>query len=339
MRGTGVYTQNLIDALKRYEKGHTFSYFSRVEDIPPEASVVHYPFFDPFFVTLPLRKPKPTVVTVHDMIPLVFPDKFPAGVRGSIKWQIQKLSLMGARAVITDSMVSAGDIIRVMGKPSGWVHTVPLAPDPKFKPVKAAASLDEMRKRYRLPNRYVLYIGDVNWNKNVPGLLAAWKIVLGNPDIRRNFALVLAGSAFTDAEIPETRDLLHMIESTGLTKSIVRPGFIKSDDMAALYSGASCVVLPSWYEGFGFPVLEAMACGTPVVCTNRGSVSEISGPAISGDPGNEKQFAGLITKTLLLGASERQAMVKAGFVWQKSFSWERVAHETVAVYEAAGTAT
>lgn len=335
MRGTGVYTQNLIDALSRYEKGHTYSYFSRIEDVSPHADVVHYPFFDPFFITLPLRKPKPTVVTVHDMIPLVFPDKFPAGVRGSIKWWIQKRSLSGARAVITDSRASAADIVRIMGKPAGWVHTVPLAPDPKYRPVKSRSTLDEVRKRYRIPDRYILYVGDVNWNKNVLGLLTAWKIALGNPDIRRRFSLVLAGSAFTDTEIEQTRDIIHQIEASGLAKNVLRPGFIRNEDMAAVYSAAACVVLPSWYEGFGFPVLEAMSCGTPVVCTNRGSVPEISGPAISGDPGDEKQFAGLIVKALTLSLGERQALVKAGFTWKQSFSWERVAHETVAVYEEA----
>ena len=81
MRGTGVYTKNLIDALQKYEKKLSYTFFTRVTDIPKNTDLVHYPFFDPFFLTLPFPKPFPTVVTVHDLIPLVFPDKFPAGIQ------------------------------------------------------------------------------------------------------------------------------------------------------------------------------------------------------------------------------------------------------------------
>ena len=108
-RGVGVYTKNLIDALETYGKQHTYLYFTGHQLVPPDADVVHYPYFDPFFLTLPLVKPKPTVVTVHDLIPLVFPYKFPAGIRGNIKWQVQKLSLHGAKRIIADSNSSKND--------------------------------------------------------------------------------------------------------------------------------------------------------------------------------------------------------------------------------------
>lgn len=333
MRGTGVYTKNLIDALQKYEKNHSYSFFTRIEDIPRGTNVVHYPFFDPFFLTLPFRKRFPTVVTVHDVIPLVFPDKFPPGVRGKFKWQIQRMSLLGASGVITDSECSKNDILRLTGRRPEWVHVVPLAPSPNYKQVRSESVLEDIRKRYRLPEEYVLYIGDVNWNKNIAGLINAWKIVRGKLSKSRNCKLVLAGSAFTDMEIRETREIFHLIESLGLTKYIVHPGFIKAEDMAGVYSASDCVVLPSWYEGFGFPVLEAMACGVPVVVTNRASVPEIAGPARVFNPSDTAGFATSVLEVLQLNPSEKRELVKRGFEWVGHFSWRRVARETVQVYE------
>lgn len=333
MRGIGVYTKNLIDALQKYEKNHSYSFFTRIQDIPRGTHIVHYPFFDPFFLTLPFSKRFPTLVTVHDLIPLVFPDKFPSGLRGKLKWQIQRLSLLGSSGIITDSTCSKDDILRLTGRKPAWVHVVALAPSSDYKQVRSESVLEDIKKRYHLPQEYVLYIGDVNWNKNVAGLIHAWKIVRSKLPKSRDGKLVLAGSAFTDMEIRETREIFHLIESLGLAKHITHPGFIKAEDMAGVYSAANCVVLPSWYEGFGFPVLEAMACGIPVIATNRASVPEIAGPARVFDPSDTAGFAKSILEVLQLDVSQKRELVKLGFEWVSHFSWKRVASETVAVYE------
>src|SRR5258706_5833567 len=86
-RGVGIYTKNLIESLQKYEKKHTYILFTPKQGVPKNTDIVHYPYFDPFFLTLPLIKTKPSVVTVHDLIPLVFPEKFPPGIRGYMKWQ------------------------------------------------------------------------------------------------------------------------------------------------------------------------------------------------------------------------------------------------------------
>lgn len=332
MRGTGVYTKNLIDALQKYERKLSYTFFTRVSEIPKNTDVVHYPFFDPFFLTLPFPKPIPTIVTVHDLIPLVFPDKFPAGIRGTLKWQLQRLSLRRAAAVVTDSSCSKKDIMRIMGKPSSWVHMVPLAPSFHYFRVTNSSVLAEVKKRYRLPGRYVLYVGDVNWNKNVFGLIEAWKHVQEKYPLG-DTKLVLIGSAFSNLEIPETRAIIQRIETLGLSKSVVRPGFVRNEDMTAVYSQASCVVLPSWYEGFGFPVLEGMTSGVPVVATNRGSVPEIAGPARMIDPDNPMSIGNAIAEMVRLTDPQRLLLAKKGFAWVKQFSWQRVAKETIAVYE------
>ena len=333
MRGTGVYTNNLIEALQKYGKKHSYSFFTRVQDIPKNTDVVHYPFFDPFFLTLPPWKRHPTIVTVHDLIPLVFPDKFPPGLRGKLKWYLQKTSLRGATRIITDSECSKGDIVRLIGKRESEVKVVPLAPSPGYKPVTDKEALTSVKSEYHLPDEYVLYVGDVNWNKNVTGLIEMWKMVKSRLPKTRHISLVLIGSAFVDYELKETRDLLHLIDHLNVGKTIIRPGFIKDEDMSSVYSASSCVVLPSWYEGFGLPVLESFVCGVPVVATNRGSVPEISGPASVSDPQQAEAFASAILNILSMPARERSALIYKGWSWVKQFSWQRVARETVAIYE------
>lgn len=332
MRGTGVYTDLLVSSLKTYGKSHTYSWFTRPAEIPSHTDVVHYPFFDPFFLTLPLAKRFPTVVTVHDLIPLVFPSHFPPGIRGTIKWQIQRTSLRTSSAVITDSQCSKEDITRIIPMNAHRVHVVPLAPSPKFS-VANPADIVRMKKRYAIPSDYVLYVGDVNWNKNITTLLTAWKEYASSRFYKKNTVLVLAGSAFTNPDLSEAREINKIIDTLAISKTVLRPGFVQDEDMSAMYSGSACTVVPSWYEGFGFPVLEAMMCESPVIASNRGSVPEISGPSFVIDPGKPVSIASAIRQSVSLSLKERKALGKEGRLWAKTFTWRRVALETIAVYE------
>lgn len=307
-RGVGIYTKNLIDALKRYETVHTYSFFTRGQKVPVQADVVHYPYFDPFFLTLPVIKTKPTVVTVHDLTPLVFPDKFPSGIRGNIKWQVQKLSLRGARRIITDSKNSKKDIARITGFNPKDIDVVYLAPDIKEKKGKTR----------ELPEHFILYVGDVNWNKNVPGLIQA----IGH------HTLVMVGQAFLNNNLPETQEINTLISSLGLEKQIMRVGFVK--DIASLYGQAECLVMPSYYEGFGLPVLEAMASGCPVVAADNSSLSEIAGPAV-----RVLTTPSSIAQGIETAIKQRQKLVSAGLAWARRFTWKKVARETVNSYEKA----
>lgn len=324
-RGVGRYTENLVDALQKYESHHSYCLFTRKQKLPDEADIVHYPYFDPFFLTLPLFKPKPAVVTVHDLIPLVFPDKFPPGIRGNIKWQIQKQFLHGVKRILTDSNSSKNDIEKIVGIKKEIIDTVYLAPDPTYHAVCDPAALEAVRKKFSLPKQYILYVGDVNWNKNIPGLIRAFK------EIRKDMKLVLVGVAFTNTALIETKEINRLIESLGLGASVIRTGYVSEEELSALYSLASCTVLPSFYEGFGLPVLEAMVCGCPVVCANTSSLKEIAGPALQVSPKPEDILAG-ITKMI---AIDRKIQLERQFAWVKQFTWKRVAGETVAAYEKA----
>lgn len=323
LRGVGKYIINLIDALQKYESHHSYSLFTRKQKVPDDADLVHYPYFDPFFLTLPLMKPKPTVVTIHDLIPLMFPDKFPAGLRGAIKWQIQKQSLHRAKRILTDSDSSKNDIAKIACIKKEIIDTVYLAPDPAYHTVRDSALLAGVRKKFNLPKQFILYVGDVNWNKNIPGLIRACT------GIRKDVTLVLVGMAFTNTALIETKEINSLIESLGLSASVIRTGYVSQESLAALYSLASCMVLPSFYEGFGLPVLEGMVCGCPVVCTNTSSLKEIAGPSILVSPRVEDIAAGIVKMI----RSDRQKQVRLQLDWVKQFSWKKTARETVLAYE------
>ncbi len=328
-RGIGVYTKNLIDGLEKYGKQHTYIYFTGHQRVPDDADIVHYPYFDPFFLTLPLVKPEPTLVTVHDLIPLVFPYKFPAGIRGNIKWQVQKLSLRGASRIIADSNASKNDIVRIVGVKKEIVDTVYLARDAMYHPVTDSKLVAAIRKKYALPKQYILFVGDVNWNKNVIGLLQAFAALRQHSELLE-YKLVLVGRAFCET-LTETQEINQFILEHDLEHVVICPGNVPLADLAGFYSMASVYVQPSYYEGFGLPVLEAMACGCPVVCTNTSSLKEIAGPALQVSPKPEEILAG-IKKMLTV---DRRAQAMRQLVWVKQFTWKRVVVETVAAYERA----
>ena len=324
-RGIGVYTKELIEALKTYEPQHKYILVTGKNDTAPDVDIVHYPFFDPFFLTLPFKKLKPTVVTVHDLIPLVFPDKFPTGIRGAIKWQIQKVSLMGATRIITDSDASKRDIAKITGFDEQHIDRVYLAPSSKYKPITDVKRLSEVTKKYTLPKRFVLYVGDVNWNKNIPGLLRAVA--------KLSIPLVFVGKAFLDENLQETKEIQKLITNLGIEKYIVKPGFISDEDLVCMYSLAACLVQPSFYEGFGLPVLEAFACGCPVVAADNSSLSEILGPSIKISAESFDEIAEGIENILNMSIKDRASLQKKQFTWVKQFTWEKTAHETASVYE------
>lgn len=324
-RGVGRYTKNLVDALQKYESRHSYSLFTRKQKVSDNVDLVHYPYFDPFFLTLPLVKTKPTVVTVHDLIPLVFPDKFPAGIRGRMKWQIQKQSLRGAKRILTDSNSSRNDIAAIVGIKKEMIDTVYLAPDSVYHVSTNTRSL---------PKKYILYVGDVNWNKNIPGLLRAFAR-LKTVFKQRQSSLVLVGGAFMNESLPETKEINRLIDAPGIEQSVSRVGHVLNEELIKLYSGATALIQPSFYEGFGLPVLEAMACGCPVICTHVSSLKEIAGPAIRVQPDAIESIADGMKYALSLSYDARKKLIKEGSRWVGQFTWEKVAKETVASYERA----
>lgn len=329
-RGTGSYTGRLIEALQRYESEHSYSFFTRGQKIPKDSDLVHYPYFDPFFLTLPLLKPRPVVATVHDLIPLAYETHFSRGIRGNLKWYIQRASLRGVRKIITDSAFSKRDIRSITGIPNDAIDVVSLAPADVFQPISDRGVLAAVQKKYNLPQLYLLYVGDVNWNKNVLGLLRAYR------QVRRQVSgvkLVLIGKAFRQQMLNEVREINVLIQSLDIERDIVRPGFIPDEDLAVLYNLASVYIQPSFTEGFGLPVLEAFACGCPVVCARGSSLDEIAGPSIRVNASDVDSIGKGILQIVKLSDRKRVELIQKQLTWVRQFSWKKTAFETAKVYE------
>lgn len=326
-RGTGTYGEELFKALKKIDSLQ----ISQVDcggDLS-NFDIIHYPYFDPFFLTLPLMKVKPTIVTVHDLIPFKFPKYFPAGIKGGIKWFIQKLSLQGAKAVITDSVVSQKDITEFTGISKEKISVIYLGVRSECKLLKSADVLGRIREKYKLPQNFLLHVGDVNYNKNIPGIIKAFSRLSSKYD---DLCLVLVGSGFVE-DSPQLEQLISLISQLGLADKVKRLGFIDLSDLAGVYNLARVYLQLSFAEGFGLPVLEAMACGCPTVVSNISSLPELSGNAsLLVDPYSEEDVISGIEK-VLQDKEKRQGMIDAGLKWVKEFTWDKCAEETFEVYK------
>lgn len=338
-RGIGYYTDQLTKALEKDEaiEIQKFTKLSEVKD----TDLVHYPWFDLFFHTLPIKKSYPTVVTVHDVMPLLFPDNYPVGLKGKINFVLQRIALRSCRQIITDSEASKNDIVRYLKVGRDKIFVVPLAVDPNFKSIDNDTRLLHYKRQFRLPNQFLLYVGDANWVKNLPFLIEGFKQLLERPGLT-DLRLVLVGGVFLKdvenidhPELASLKDVNRLIKQYRLEDRIIRPGQIKDDELIAFYNLASLYVQPSLYEGFGLPVLQALACGTPVVSSEKGSLAEVGGQAvIYFDPANLKQFVSIVEEVLEDKSLQRK-LSKLGFEQAAKFSWDKVAEETKLVYERA----
>lgn len=335
-RGIGYYTSYLLEALKQDSslEVQEFADLSEVSD----ADIVHYPFFDLFFHTLPIRRKFPTVVTIHDVIPLIFPDHYPKGLKGKINLVLQKIALSTCKHIITDSETSKKDITKYLKITDKKITVIPLAADPQFRVLNNDTQLLHIKRQYHLPDQFLLYVGDANWVKNLPFLIESFRQLIGSREFA-NVKLVLVGGVFLknveNIDHPELKSLKLMnrlIKKYGLEENVIRPGQISIEELVAFYNLATIYVQPSIYEGFGLPVLQALACGTPVVSSNRGSLSEIAGQsAVYFDPEDLKQFTSII-KELVENTSIRHKLSRLGIKQAAKFSWEKTAEETKLVY-------
>ena len=325
-RGIDLYARNLYEELSLVYP-HDHYLVGPLAKGRAGVKLVHYTFFDPFFLTLHFKGPvKHCVVTVHDLIPLKFPAHFPAGLKGKFKWLIQKSCLRRVDAIITDSTCSARDIHALVGFPQERIFVVPLAAPHTTITADLARSV---RKEYSLPERYILYVGDINWNKNVPSLIQAFA-TLNNPELH----LVLVGKAFVNGQgTPELAAIKQAIAESGRAERIHLLGFLPSHHLPAIYHLASLYVQPSWYEGFGFPLLEAMLQDCPVLSSNQGSLPEVGNKFVHYfDPHNGSELASQL-KSLMSNDQKRTSLTQDAKKWAKTFTWKKAATLTHAVYE------
>ncbi len=278
---------------------------------------------------LPLVHPRHSVVTVHDLGYLHYPQSHTRWSR----WYLQWSTAYNARAaahLIADSEATRRDLIEYCQTPLNKVSVVYPGYDPSFGPEPDRERLEAVRERYHIPGPYIIYVGTLHPRKNLQTLLDAFAVVTEqNPDVH----LVIAGKKGWLYE-----PLLARVQQLGLGKWVHFPGYVPQQDLPALVSGARLFVLPSLYEGFGLPVLEAMACGTPVICSNVSSLPEVAGDAaILVNPHDTTELVTALQRLLRDGVLRRN-LVQKGLSQVRRFSWETCARETLDILQTAGTA-
>jgi glycosyltransferase involved in cell wall biosynthesis len=271
-----------------------------------------------------------TVVTIHDLVSFLFPETVPR--KYSLYMRLMtRLATRSADRIIAVSEATKADLERTLGVPAAKIVVIHEAVGPEFARPLAPGAVATVADRYGLRRPYCLFVGNLEPRKNLPRLIEAFA------EVRRRLAgttrppqLVLAG----------TRAWLHAgifqaVEAHELGNDIVFTDYVPIADLPALYAGATCFVFPSLYEGFGLPVLEAMAAGTPVVAARVGSIPEVAGDAaLLVDARASGELATAI-ETLLTDAGLRERLIARGRARAARFDWETVARQTLAVYDAA----
>lgn len=275
---------------------------------------------------LPLATRVPGVVTVHDLSFMSMPEKLPAAKRFYLARSC-RASVHKARRVIAVSRQTADDLIRFFGVTANKIDVVHNGVDARFQPTDAAA-INAFRRQRGLPERFVLYVGTLEPRKNLTRLVrayAAWRQRAG--EAGQQTKLVLAGAqGWFYAEI------FAQVRALGLTEAVLLPGFVPAAELPDWYRAAELFVYPSLYEGFGLPVLEAMACGTPVLCSQANSLLEIVADSAYTVPADDEAALCAGLDELLSQPALRAELRARGLARAQRFSWQRTAQATLAVY-------
>jgi glycosyltransferase involved in cell wall biosynthesis len=272
---------------------------------------------------LPPLREVPTVLTVHDMIFKLFPEH----QKRLNYWYLNAtmpLYCRRAGAIVTVSECSKRDIVRYYGLHPSKVVVIYEAAASEFRPASPAAA-DGIRRQYGLPERFIIHVGTIEPRKNLNRLIEALQM-LRDEGFRIPLVVVGAKGWLYD-------DLFRRLQELQICEDVHFPGYVQQAELPILYSAATMAVMPSVYEGFGLPVLEAMACGTPVVCSDASSLPEIGGTATHYfDPYQTEAMVGAIRE---VWASEelQTEMRQAGLEQAAKFSWALTAEKTMEVYQ------
>jgi glycosyltransferase involved in cell wall biosynthesis len=273
---------------------------------------------------LPLARPRRTLVTVHDLGYRRFPGAHPPRQRRylelSTRWNARVAS-----HVLADSQATRDDLVAAYGVPAGKVTVAYPGYDADLAPVRDPQALARVRERYAIAAPYVLFLGSIQPRKNLARLVRAFARVL---DRHPELTLVLAGKEGWLAQ-----PIHAQVDELGLVERVRFTGYVAEEDKAALLSGACLFAFPSLHEGFGFPVLEAQACGAPVLTSATSSLPEVAGNgALLVDPEEEEDIARGMVR-ILDDEALRRRLVAAGFHNLERFSWEGTAKVVAGIME------
>ena len=273
---------------------------------------------------MPFAAPVQTVVTIHDMSLRLYPQCHPLR-RLVLNRPLMRQAVRRATALVTVSNSTRRDLLRLHGVAPERVSVVHEAASPEFRPIRDRAVLDALRARYQLPARFMLYVGIIEPRKNLGRLMEAFAQAraAGIPH-----QLVCVGPYGWSS-----RDLSSQIERLGITQHVHFTGYVPFEDLPGLYNLGEFFAFPSLYEGFGLPVVEAMACGTPVITANTSSLSEIAADAAETvDPTSVDALTQAIRK-LADNREWREELSTRGLARARTFSWAQTARDMLSVYQ------
>jgi glycosyltransferase involved in cell wall biosynthesis len=268
--------------------------------------------------------PCPSVVTIHDMTLWLFP-QYHYRRRMLAMRPFVPLAARRAAAIIAVSHATKADIVRILGVDEQKVHVVHEAPSPHFQPVHCAQELGRVRAAYGLPRHFILYVGTIEPRKNLVRLLEAYARLRASHDL--DHALLFVGSRGWKDEA-----VFSAVERLGLDGAVRFLGYVPAPDLVALYNLADLVAFPSLYEGFGLPVLEAMACGTPVLTSPNGSLCEVAGSAAELVDPHDVDSIAVGLWHVLHDPDRRHELSVRGRDQAARFSWDRAARQTSRIY-------
>jgi glycosyltransferase involved in cell wall biosynthesis len=350
--GTETYSLHLIRALIRLRSGHQFRLYTngpppegllprsqkvQVRSIPfprlwthlrlSVEMAMHAP--DVLFVpahVLPLIHPRRSVATVHDLGFIYYPEAHRGADRRYLAWSTA-WNVRRSTAVLADSRATRADLVKAYGVAESKVHVVYLGRDDSLVPVRDSLTLERVRVRYGIGQRYLLCVGTLQPRKNLGRVVEGFARLASAPGMC-DVQLVLAGKRGWLYE-----DLVAQTGREGLEGRVLFPGYVDDADLPALYGSALGYIFPSLYEGFGLPVLEAQACGAPVMTSNNSSLPEVAGDAaLLVDPNDVDAIAEAMLR-LATDETLRAELIERGFQNVKRFSWEKCARETLDVLE------
>lgn len=289
--------------------------------LPLTAAVKHPDLlFVPAF-SAPLIWPGKMIVTCHDLIGSLFPENFSRSAK--LYWHdLLPYSLKRADQIITISESTKKDIIRLTGISEVKIAVIPLATDEIFKPCEDLQLVDKVKKTFQLNKPYCLAVGTIEPRKNLPFLVEAFAHAKS-----ADYDLVIVGKKGWDMG-----KLYQTIQQSHLRDRVKILEYVPESDLPILYSAATALLFPSLYEGFGLPILEAMACGTPVIASTASSIPEVGGEAILyADPKDSLAWSDNISQ-ILNDRTKRQNLRALGLKRAQQFSWERTARATLKLF-------
>ncbi len=285
--------------------------------------LIHSPDFIP-----PLHNRIPSVCTVHDLAFLLYPNLVTSD---SARYYGQiELAVRRANRIIAVSDSTRSDLVKLLGAPESKIDVIHEAADPLYRPLDLHSARQRLLSAgISVPDRFILFVGTIEPRKNLGTLLRAYEKLRISYDV--DVPLVLAGSPGWLSQ-----DINALVATLGLTDNVIFTGqILQNEHLCALYNLATMLVHPAYYEGFGLPPLEAMACGIPVVCSNAGSLPEVVGnAALMATPEDVDEWT--VAMHRLLGDKQlRTELREKGLVRAASFSWQKAAQETLETYRQA----